>query len=320
VLGAGRPLQTQKQTQKRTQPAGPNTRRSASRRRINRLGLLLVAPSVLVIAVLVLFPSIRSLIGSSRRYELTDQNHAFNGVQNYRSVLADSDFQQALKNTAGYFVVVSVLVLLIGIVVALWLQSLHGVVRAVALTVVVLPWAVPGTVSGVLWSFVLNPTGTGLLNSLLKSLHLIGSYQAWLNKPIAGILVIAVTVAWSATPLGIIILLAGLEGIPRELYEQSLIDGANRVKQFTSITLPLLRPAIAIVLLNGAVVSIGLFDQVYVLVGLDPSKVTLGGQIYVYAFRDFNFGFGYAASVIATVITAAISLVYLKLIYREEEY
>ena len=137
---------------------------------------------------------------------------------------------------------------------------------------------------------------------------------------IAGILVIAVTVAWSATPLGVIILLAGLEGIPRDLYEQSLIDGANRIKQFTSITLPLLRPAIAIVLLNGAVVSIGLFDQVYVLVGLDQSKVTLGGQIYVYAFRDFNFGFGYAASVIATLITAAISVVYLKLIYREEEY
>ncbi len=312
MLGSDRPLLAR--------PVGPKIRRSATRRRIDRLGLLLVAPSALVIVVLVLFPSSRSVFGSLHRYDLTDPNHGLNGVQNYRSILTDSDFQQSLRNTAGYFVVVSVLVLVIGIVMALWLQSLRGVVRAVALTVVVLPWAVPGTVSGVLWSFILNPTRTGLLNSVLKSLHLIGSYQAWLNKPVAGVFVIAITVAWSATPLGVVILLAGLEGIPRELYEQSLIDGANRIKQFTSITLPLLRPAIAIVLLTGAVLSIGLFDQVYVLVGLDPSKVTIAGQIYVYAFRDFNFGFGYAASVIATLITAAISLVYLKLIYREEEY
>jgi ABC-type sugar transport system permease subunit len=98
------------------------------------------------------------------------------------------------------------------------------------------------------------------------------------------------------------------------------VDGANRLKQFVSITLPLLRPAIAIVLLNGAVLAIGLFDQVYVLVGLDPSRITIAGQMYLYAFRDFNFGFGFAASVIATAITAAISLVYLKLVYREEEY
>lgn len=307
------------QTRTRT-PSSKTSPRSATRRRINRLGLLLVAPSALVIAVLVLFPSIRSVIGSFQRYELTDPNRAFNGVQNYASVLADSDFQQSIRNTAGYFVVVTVCVIIIGIVIALWLHSLHGILRAVALTVIVLPWAVPGTVSGVLWSFILNPTGAGLLNSLLKSLHLIGSYQAWLNTPVVGIVVIATTVAWSATPLGVIILLAGLEGIPLELYEQSLIDGANRIKQFTSITLPLLRPAIAIVLLNGAVLSIGLFDQVYVLVGLDPSSVTIAGQMYLYAFRDFNFGFGFAASVIATLITAAISLVYLKLVYREEEY
>lgn len=294
--------------------------RSATRRRVDRLGLLLVAPSALFIALLVLYPSIRSVIGSFQRYELTNPDRTFNGVQNYDSVLADTTFQQSLLNTAGYFVVVTVCVLLMGLVMALWLQSLHGVGRAIALTVIILPWSVPGAVAGVLWSFILNPTGTGLLNSVLKSLHLIGSYQAWLNMPVVGIVVIALTVAWSAAPLGVIILLAGLEGIPREIYEQSLVDGANRLKQFTSITLPLLRPAIAIVLLNSAVLSIGLFDQVYVLVGLDPSRITIAGQIYLYAFRDFNFGFGFAASVIATLMTAAVSLVYLKLVYREEEY
>jgi multiple sugar transport system permease protein len=299
----------------RTRPA-----RSASRRRVNRLGLALVAPAFVVIAVLVLYPTVSSVIGSFQRYELTDPNRGFTGLRNYVEVLSDQTFQQSLLNTGGYFVVITLAVLLMGLGTALWLQSLKGVWRAIALTVIVLPWSIPGTVAGVLWSFILNPTGSGLLNSVLKSVGLISSYQAWLNKPIAGIIVIGLTVAWSAVPLGVVVLLAGLEGIPREIYEQSLVDGAGRLKQFGSITLPLLRPALAIVLLNGAVLSIGLFDQVYVLVGLDPDKVTIAGSMYLYAFRDFNFGFGFAASVVATAITAAISLVYLRLVYREEEY
>lgn len=301
--------------QDRSRPA-----HSRSRRRVNRLGLALVAPAFAVIAVLVLYPSISSIVGSFQRYELTDPNRSFSGFRNYVEVLTDPAFLQSLANTAGYFVVITLAVLLMGLATALWLQSLRGVWRAVALTVVVLPWAVPGTVAGVLWSFILNPTGAGLLNSVLKSLNLISGYQAWLNMPLAGIVVIGLTVAWSAAPLGVVVLLAGLEGIPREIYEQSLVDGAGRAKQFVSITLPLLRPALAIVLLNGAVLSIGLFDQVYVLVGLDPQKITVAGSMYLYAFRDFNFGFGFAASVIATAITAAISLVYLGLVYREEEY
>ena len=294
--------------------------RTRSRRRVNRLGVALVAPAFAVIAVLVLYPSISSIVGSFQRYELTTPDRSFTGLRNYAEVLTDPTFLQSLANTAGYFVVITLAVLLMGLATALWLQSLRGAWRAVALTVIVLPWAVPGTVAGVLWSFILNPTGAGLLNSVLKSLSLISGYQAWLNKPVAGIVVIGLTVAWSAVPLGVVVLLAGLEGIPREIYEQSLVDGAGRAKQFFSITLPLLRPALAIVLLNGAVLSIGLFDQVYVLVGLDPQKITVAGSMYLYAFRDFNFGFGFAASVIATAITAAISLVYLGLVYREEEY
>ena len=140
------------------------------------------------------------------------------------------------------------------------------------------------------------------------------------EQPVAGILVIGLTVAWSAVPLGVVVLLAGLEGIPREIYEQS-----RRRRR---------RPGEAVRLHHAAAAAPRardrpaerrsaldrLFDQVYVLVGLDPQKITVAGSMYLYAFRDFNFGFGFAASVIATAITAAISLVYLGLVYREEEY
>ena len=132
-------------------PAGrgrPRPARSASRRRVNRLGLALVAPAFAVIALLVLYPSISSVIGSFQRYELTDPNRSFTGLRNYGAVLTDDTFLQSLLNTAGYFVVISLAVLLMGLGTALWLQSLRGAWRAVALTIIVLPWSVPGTVAG----------------------------------------------------------------------------------------------------------------------------------------------------------------------------
>lgn len=297
----------------------PGRRWSARSRQLTRLGWALTSPALVVIIVLVLYPSVRSAAGSFQHYDLTSPGGGFSGVENYRKVLGSSDFQQSLISTAGYFVVLTVCCLVGGMVIAVWLQSLTSRWRAIALTIVILPWAVPGTVAGVLWSFILNPTSSGTLNSLLKSIGVISHYHVWLNSPVSGIIVIGLTLAWSSVPLGVIILLAGLEAIPRELYEQAQVDGSSTLRQYVSITLPLIRPAIAITLLNAAVLSIGIFDQIYVLVGLDPTKVSITGQIYLYAFRDFNFGFSFAASIIALLITGFVSLVYLRVVYHEYE-
>lgn len=289
-------------------------------RQTDVLGWLLVAPASLVIIALVLYPTAVSLIGSFGNYSLIDQDRSFVGIKNYVDVLTDTAFQRATVTTAIYFLAISVGVLVVGLGTALWLQTLKGRIRGLALCMVIIPWAVPGTVGGLLWSFILKPTGSGLLNSTLTSLHLIGTDQAWLHIPTLGPVLIALTVVWVGAPLGIVIFLAALEGIPRDLYAQSLIDGAGRFQQFWSISLPLLRPAMGIVLINAATIAIGLFDQVYVLVGIDPSKITIAGSMYLYAFRDFNFGLGFAAAVIAAVITTLIAVVYLKGVYREVEY
>lgn len=306
-----------------TRGPGPGPRkggRGRLSRQTDRLGWLLIAPAAIVIGVLVLYPTVASVIGSLQRYSLLNQDRSFAGFGNYVRVLTDPAFQRSVATTGVYFVVITVGVLVIGIGIALWLQTLEGRVRTIALGVVIIPWAVPGTVSGLLWSFIFTPTGAGLLNSTMSSLGLIDTAKAWLNMPTLGPMLIALTVVWSATPLGVVIFLAALEGIPHDLREQSLMDGAGPARFFWSVSLPLIRPAIAIVLLNAATIAIGLFDQVYVLVGLDPSKITLAGSMYLYAFRDFNFGLGYAAAVIAAVITTLIAVVYLKAVYKEEEY
>lgn len=294
--------------------------RSVIQQRMDKLGITLVLPMVVVMAVLVLYPSISSIIGSLQHYQLDDTAYDFIGLGNYARILADSQFLLSIGNTLCYLVIITVAVGLLSVGIAVWLNGLSRRSRAICLTLVILPWAVPGTVSGILWSFILQPTGSGLLNSVLLRLHIVQTSIAWIDNPQLAILCIGLTVAWSATPFGVIILLAGLQGIPGDIYEAAQLDGADARRQFFSITLPLLRPSLPIVLVNAAILAIGVFDQVYVLAGFDPGKVTITAQIYMYAFRDFNFGLAFAASVVSTVLTTVMAALYFKVIYQEVEY
>ncbi|MEU4197146.1 sugar ABC transporter permease [Kribbella sp. NPDC026611] len=312
----------------RTEPAaGVQLSRTAwhreagrARRRENGRAYLLISVALLITGTLVLYPSAHSLVGSVFANQLGEADHPFVGLDNYRTVLTDRGFRTALINTFGYLVALSVLLFGIGLALATWLRALTGRVRTVAVAVIILPWAVPGTISGSLWALILNPTGSGLLNSALTQLGLIDTNVTWIHDPRIGTLMIGLMVAWSASPFAAIIFLAGLEGIPRELYESARVDRASQWQQFRSITLPLLRPAMALVALTGALSAIGLYDQVFVLVGNDPQRITLTGQVYLSAFQDFDFGFGYAASVLATGLSAFFAFVYLKFLYREVEY
>jgi len=312
--------QTARATSWRQSRASTSRSAGSARRRENRRGYLLISMALLIIGTLVLYPSAHSLVGSFFANQLGEVDHPFVGFANYRTVLSDAGFRTALANTFGYLVALSVLLFVIGLGLATWLRALSGRVRTAAITVVILPWAVPGTISGSLWALILNPTGAGLLNSVLTRLGLISTNITWIHDPRIGTLMIGVMVAWSAAPFAAIIFLAGLEGIPRELYESARVDRAGRWQQFHSITLPLLRPAMALVALNGALSAIGLYDQVFVLVGNDPERITLTGQVYLSAFQDFDFGFGYAASVLATALSALFAFGYLKFLYREVEF
>ncbi|MGI8867676.1 MAG: carbohydrate ABC transporter permease [Mycobacteriales bacterium] len=280
---------------------------------------LLLAPCVILIAVLVLWPMGTSIYQSVHEDTPLDPANPFVGTRNYRFVASDPAFVQAVKNTSQYLLVATVASLIIGLAMALWLHSLRRS-RGPALVLVVLPWAVPGTVVGVLWSFILNPTESGLLNSLLVRLHVVSSPVVWLAHPFTGILFITLSLVWQTVPIAALILFAGLEAIPAELAESARVDGAGVLDQFTHLTLPLLRPALAISLLNAGILAIGIYDQVYVLAGFSPDTLPVVGKIYTYSFRDFTFGYGIAASVFVTLATVVVSLFYLKVVYREVSF
>lgn len=293
-------------------------RRGVRRRRGGRPALLLLAPAFAVIGVLVLYPLVASVWDSLHNDNVLLPSHAFTGGRNYSLAMHDPAFLQAGENTLGYLLIVTLGALLAGLGIAFWLHNVTRF-RAVALTLIVLPWAVPGIVTGALWSFIFNPVN-GLLNELLQWAGVISHPEIWLEGRLSGIFFISLSLIWQITPVAAVIFLAGIESIPIELYEEAAVEGASRVAVLRRITLPLLRPSLAIGLLQASVLAIGIFDQVVVLAGYSPGSISMVMQVYLYAFRDLNFGLGMAASMIVTLGTLLISLVYIKGVYREVSY
>lgn len=265
-----------------------------------------------------LYPLVMSVWDSLHNDNVLLASRSFSGLRNYSNAVHDPAFGTAARNTVGYLVIVTLGALLGGLAIAFWLHGLRRL-RAVALALIVLPWAVPGIVTGTLWSFIFNPVN-GLLNGVLQGLHLTSHPQVWLEGRLAGIFFISVALIWQITPICAVIFLAGLESIPTDLYEEAAVEGAGRLDILRRVTLPLLRPSLAIGLLQASVLAIGIFDQVVVLAGYAPNSISVVMQVYLYAFRDLNFGLGMAASMLVTLGTLLVSLIYIKGVYREVSY
>jgi len=281
------------------------------------LPYVFIAATVVVIAVFNIIPLAFALWDSVHNDSPLRPDHGFIGLQNYVEVLSDPAFQNAMANTVKYLLITVVGVLGVGLPTALWLRTVR-VRRDLVIALVLIPWAVPGTVTGELWALIFKPTN-GMLNGLLLNLGVIDTNIIWLQGPTA-IPFVAVTLIWQTAPIAALILLAGLEYIPSELYEQAKVDGANSFRAFMGVTLPLLRPAIAIAIVVASIAAVGIFDQIYVLNANSPKTISLVQQTYLYAFKVLDFGLGISASMIATIVSVALSFIALRFIYREIEF
>jgi multiple sugar transport system permease protein len=224
----------------------------------------MVAPLVVFIGALAIYPTVLTVTEAFFHSDpLTPPNH-FVGLGNFSAVFENPQVLHSIENTGWYALFGVVLTVAFGTGIALLLQRpFRG--RGVLLAIVILPWALPGVVEGVIWSWIYNPT-FGVLDSALKSAHLIGQYQLFIGShQIETILLIALVQVWQITPLAALLVLAATQAIPDELYESARVDGANWYQHITRITLPLARPAIAIAAAEALVMSINIFDQVYVL-------------------------------------------------------
>jgi multiple sugar transport system permease protein len=298
------------------EPSSPANRR---RHRVDLLPYLLVAPLALFIVALAIVPALYTLTQAFFRVQPLDPPVRFNGLDNFRSLAANPAVAGSIGNTAAYVLIGVTLSTVIGIVMALALQQrFRG--RPVVIAALILPWALPGVVEGIVWSGIWD-ANVGLFNSLLTSAHLIDHYHVFLgdNRWLT-ILLIEVVQVWQITPLSALLVLAALQNIPDDLYEAAQLDGCSAWSRFYRITLPLVRPGVAVAMVQALILTLNVFDQPYVLNGAAETGASLTMQTYFISFQNLDFGAGYALSLIITVATLIASLVIVKLVYRRVEF
>ena len=287
-------------------------------RRGRMLPYILLSPLVVFIGALSFVPTADTAVEAFFRVMPLDPPTRFTGLGNFRALFANSVMLTSWVNTAVYVAIGVVLSVVLGTVMAVALRHRFRL-RGVILALVVLPWALPAVVEAVIWSWIYNPT-FGVMNSALHSAHVIGGYHVWLGLDRwLTVLLIEIVQVWQITPLSTLIILAALQSISPDLYEAARVDGAGATAAFRRISLPLIRPALAVSAVEALVLSLNIFDQVYVLNGIAPLGSSVLLQTYVTTFEDLNFGGGYALSLLTTVATALLSLAVLALFYRRAE-
>lgn len=258
-----------------------------------------LAPAILVLASIVLFPTVYLLYLSFRHWVITRPAQYFNGFDNYRRVLGSATFWDAAGTTAVFLVATVAATLVLGTALAVALNRTfpgRGVVRAL----VVLPLLIPPVVAGFTWRFLLNRE-IGMLGSWI--LPAIGLDASMLADPSLAMVSIVIADVWSRTSFMFLILIAALQGIPGSLYEAARIDGATGVQEFLFITLPLLVPAMIVGVIFRAIEAVNTFDLIYVMTQGGPGTATQTLSIYGWrtAFTSFDIGRGAAIAVVMVI-------------------
>ncbi|GMA94502.1 ABC transporter permease [Pseudolysinimonas kribbensis] len=234
-------------------------------------------------------------------------------------LFGDDAITSSIGNTLLYVLIGVALSTVLGIAFAVALQRpFRG--RSAVVAILVLPWALPGVVEGIIWVSIWDGN-TGLLNSVLTSAHLIDHYQVFLgHNQLLTVFLTEIVQVWQITPLSTLLILAGLQNIPAEIYESASIDGAGPWGSFTRLTLPLVRPGITVAMVQAVIATLNVFDQPYVLNGAAATGSSVTMQTYFVTFQNLDFGEGYALSLLITIATLVISFIVLKLVYRPVEF
>lgn len=274
-------------------------------------GILVLSFSVLPIAY-VLYLSFQDL-------RLGGIAGGFAGWANYRFVLADPSVLRAFWNTL-YFSCLSVAVAtLVGMGIALLLGSRAPGARWLILGAV-LPWAIPEIVNALMWQWIYNPS-YGALNGFLVSVGAMKDYAAWLSTPLSAMHAVIFAYSWKLVPFVVIILYAGLQSIPGELYESAQIDGAGDWAQFRHVTLPLLAPALGVAVLFCLVWSMRAFDIVYLLTRGGPGEgtVVLSYLVFTQAFEFGDLGAASAVACLLAALTFVITCAYIRVLPKGDQ-
>ena len=275
------------------------------------LAALLLFPAFALLALIVVYPVGRLIYTSFFALNLTSGVPAqFTGVDNFVSIVQDPVFWESLENTAILTVVTVPGALVAGMILALIANLPFRRKWPVRLALLV-PWALPLAFTGLIFAWFFN-SQYGIVDDLLRRVGL--PQPIWFNSAALSMVAICVTLIWKTSSFVGLILLAGLQTIPRELYEAADVDGAGRVRQFFSVTVPLLRPAIVVAMIFRTITALQTFDIPYTMTRGGPGDSTRTLAMYIYQNTvDFlDLGYGSALAVVMFLISMAATVMYLR--------
>jgi len=295
-------------------------RRPTLRQQEARIAWLLLAPSLLIMLGVTLWPVVSTFILSFFHVPTgINQVRTFVGFANYLEMLKDQLFWETIGRTL-YFTIVSVgLELILGLAIAQLIHSRPWGWQLLRFSLII-PWAVPTIVNGAMWRWIYS-ADFGALNGLLLQLGLIKHYIPWLTLPNMAMNLVIVADIWHTMPFVALVLQAALAGLPEDLDEAAAVDGANTWQRFWQIRLPLLRPAILVALIVRTVDAFRVFDIVYIITSGGPAykTLTITYLTYLNSFAFGKQGIGAALSFLISAFTIIMAFIYIRFLYRPEE-
>lgn len=281
-------------------------------RREARAAWIMMAPALIVLGVVAVYPVLRTFFISLHEMNLKrpQSGFPFIGLANYAKILTDTRAQTDILFTFKFTIVTVLLETLFGFATALVInQSFRG--RGIARAAILIPWAIPTSVSAMMWKFIYNDQ-YGLFNDILMKIGLIDGYKAWLTSD--PFLCLVITDVWKTFPYMALLILAGLQMLPLELYESAMLDGAGVIKRFRYITLPLVKRTVLVAMLFRTLDAFRVFDLISVMTSgsVGTESIAIYAQKQMMSF--LNFGYGSALAVLIFAVVLSISLIYMKFI------
>ncbi len=279
----------------------------------------MLTPALVLVALVAIYPLARTIYDSftNRQFLEGIEPTEFVGLQNYRDLLHDTIFRDSIVVTVKFTLVTVAFELVLGLIIALVVNSGfkgRGVMRAMMLV----PWAIPTVVAAQMWKWMYDDV-FGVINDGLLRLHIVDEPVAWISQSSTALASVAAVDIWKTTPFVALLLLAGLQVIPNEVYEAADVDGASKWHQFWRITLPLLVPAILVVLVFRTLDALRVFDVFYVFFGsrLDTQTMAIYTQNTIVATGDV--GYGAAMSVAIFLIIGIFVVIYTTFVRVQEQ-
>ena len=274
-------------------------------------GMLLLLPCLILLLISVILPVVLTFRYSLKYYNLTEpQNEKFIWFENYIKIFKDPHFYNALYNSVLILVMVMIIGLVFSVITGLVL-NVKSKINPVLTALVIIPWAMPPIVNGIMWKFIFFP-GYGFMNKILMNLHLIKSPISWTDNRYLFLLVISIVVSWRIIPFSSLVILANLQNIPESYYDTVKVFGGNKFQEFYYVTFPMLLPSIGVVLINLTTTALSIFDEVIAISGYQFEIQTLLVYNYSTTFNFLDFGYGSAISYVVMILSGIFGYFYVR--------